>query len=57
MLGTSEDYSDVDSSDLYYTIELNYGFDIDPVKIEYLIVSLNSKKQVTRVYRKIVLDK
>lgn len=42
---------------LYYTIELKYGRDIDPVKIEYLIVSLDSKEKVESVYRKIALDK
>ena len=57
MLGMSEDYSDVKSNELYYTTELKYNGDIDPTKIEYLIVTLNQKQNVTSVDRKIILDK
>jgi hypothetical protein len=57
ILGTAEHYSDVESNELYYTIELKYGSDIDPIKIEYLIVSLDSKETVTKVYRKVALIK
>ena len=56
ILGTAERFSDVKSSELYYTIELNYGSDIDPIKIEYRIISLDSNDMVTKVYRKIALD-
>lgn len=44
-------------TELYYTIDLDYGMDIDPVKVEYLIVSLNSESRVMKVIRKIALDK
>ena len=57
MLGESEDFSDIPSNELYYTLECDYGYDIDPVKIEYLIVILDSKDHVTQTYRKVTLDK
>ena len=57
MLGKGEEFSDTPSNELDYTIDLDYGWDIDPVKIEYLIITLDSKEHVTSVYRKIVLDK
>ncbi len=57
ILGEAENYLNVESNKLHYTIEVDYGWDIDPVKIEYLIVALNSNEQVINVYREIALDK
>lgn len=57
MFGTSENLSDVDSNEIYYATEVDYGWDIDPVRIEYLIISFDSQERVNSAYRKITLDK
>jgi hypothetical protein len=57
LLGEPERFSNIPNNQLYYTIELDYGMDIDPVKIEYLIVTLNSESQAIEVIRKVILDK
>jgi hypothetical protein len=56
-LGNNENLSNVDSDELYYIIECTYGNDIDPIKIEYLVISLNSNNTVIKVCRKVTLDK
>lgn len=57
ILGTPEVYTDAETNKLYYIIEMNYGYDIDPVKIVDLIVSLDFKGQVIDVYEKTIKDK
>lgn len=57
LLGDPKSFSDIPNDQLYYSIELDYGMDIDPVKIEYFIVTLNSESQVIEVIRKVTLDK
>lgn len=52
MLGTSDDLSDVGSNELYYTTEVYYGWDIDPIRLEYFIISFDSKERVTSACRK-----
>lgn len=55
LLGAAENFSESDK--LYYTIEIDYGSDIDPVKIEYLVVSLGSEEQVSSVFIEIKHNK
>ncbi len=56
ILGTPEAYADVETNKLYYIIEMNYGYDIDPVKIVHLIVSLDSKGKVIKVSEETIED-
>lgn len=56
ILGTPEVYSDVEANKFYYIIEMNYGHDIDPVKIMHLIVSLDSKGKVISVNEETIVD-
>ncbi|WP_143007029.1 hypothetical protein [Paenibacillus tianmuensis] len=55
LLGKPEDYSDVSKNEMYYTIDLFYGYDIDPVRVEYLVFSLDSNNKVTKYVRKLAL--
>lgn len=56
MLGSSDHLPDVAGNELYYTTEVDYGWDIDPVRIEYFIISFDSQERVIRAFRKITLD-
>ncbi|CAM3153324.1 hypothetical protein PASE110613_17875 [Paenibacillus sediminis] len=57
LLGEPEVFSDVPENEMYYTIEEDYGHDIDPIKLEYLVVKLQTNEKVESYYRKVVLDK
>lgn len=57
MLGTSESLSDVASNEIYYATEVDYGWDIDPVRLEYLIISFDSQERVISACRKITLNR
>ncbi|OAS18658.1 hypothetical protein [Paenibacillus oryzisoli] len=57
LLGKPEAYENVPSNEMYYTIDLYYGLDIDPARIEYLIFSLDSNNRVSKYVRKTTLDK
>lgn len=56
MLGSSDDLSDIAGNELYYATEVYYGWDIDPVRVEYFIISFDSQERVIRAFRKITLD-
>lgn len=57
LLGKSKELSNTADNELYYTIDLEYGTDIDPVKVEYLIIYLNADNKAINAIGKIVLDK
>ena len=57
MLGTSENLSNVDSNEIYYATEVDYRWDIDPERLEYLIIAFDSQERVKSACRKITLDK
>jgi hypothetical protein len=57
LLGTSENLSEVESNELYYATEVDYGWDIDPVKLEYFVISFDTQERVISAYRKITLDR
>ncbi|RUS45857.1 hypothetical protein [Cohnella sp. AR92] len=58
LLGDPETFADVPENEMYYTIEEKYGYDIDPIRLEYLIVKLKTEEKVVEsYYRKVVLDR
>lgn len=57
LLGKPEEYSNVSKDEMYYTIDLYYGHDIDPVRVEHLILSLDENNKVISYKRKKTLDK
>ena len=56
LLGEPAKLTDISRDELYYKIEVEYD-GIDSVKLEYLIITLNSESFATKVIRKVTLDK
>ena len=47
LLGNPENYAHRDSSELYYTVVEDYGWNIDPVYMKYLVFTIDQDSVVT----------
>lgn len=47
LLGSPENVANVDSNKVYYTIVEEYGWNIDPIRVEYLVFEMNEDSIIT----------
>lgn len=47
LLGNPQNYGHADSTELYYTVVEDYGWDIDPVYMKYLVFTIDQDSVVT----------